>query len=75
MSFFHFSGIGLRKVQLSLQGKDDIEWWGIQEVLNGTVLSPGASPGEQERVVDYLTLITFNDRVAPSGFSFITNYG
>ena len=67
------SDIGLRKVQLRLQSKDDIEWWGIQEILDGTVLNPGA--GEKEKVVDHLTLITFNDRVAPSGFSFFTNYG
>ena len=62
---------------MTLKGTDDAEWWEIEEILNGTVLNPGAITGANsgERPVNHLTLITFNDRVAPSGFSFITNYG
>ncbi|XP_071174524.1 piezo-type mechanosensitive ion channel component 2-like isoform X6 [Mytilus edulis] len=66
--------IGLSKVQLNLQGNDPIvEWWKVDELMTGTVISP--SPGKPDNVVHHISLITFNARVAPSGFSFITNYG
>ncbi|CAG2206953.1 FAM38 [Mytilus edulis] len=66
--------VGLSKVQLNLQGNDPIvEWWKVDELMTGTVISP--SPGKPDNVVHHISLITFNARVAPSGFSFITNYG
>ncbi|CAC5396646.1 PIEZO1_2 [Mytilus coruscus] len=67
-------GIGLSKVQMNLQGDDPVvEWWKVDELMTGTVISP--SPGKPDKIVHHISLITFNARVAPSGFSFITNYG
>ncbi|XP_060075477.1 piezo-type mechanosensitive ion channel component 1-like [Ylistrum balloti] len=69
------SSIQYSNVSLSLRNDTISEWWQAQEVILGDNIFSPSSDETKKRLVDNLTLISFNDRVAPEGFSFITGYG
>ena len=49
------------------------QWWELQEVVRGDILDPEATGPTRED--PNLSIVAFNDRVAPAGFSFFTGYG
>ena len=74
----HFAGpygIGYSNLSMNLDRSKQpfIEWWRMQEIVEGSILVPDRS--KPPHFEDHLTVITFNDRKAPAGFSVITGYG
>ena len=58
-------------VTFTLQQEGEAQWWGLQEQTTETRFDL-----DSDRVfLDNLRIISFNDRVAPSAFSFFTSYG
>ncbi|XP_055955380.1 piezo-type mechanosensitive ion channel component 2 isoform X2 [Patella vulgata] len=74
-------GIEYSNVSLELNHDQDvgnlsdvIQWWKASELLRGTLFNPNVKTKIATLSSD-LSIITFNDRRAPAGFSIITGYG
>ncbi|KAL5021686.1 hypothetical protein ScPMuIL_000841 [Solemya velum] len=66
-------GLGKSNVSFTLNHEDDTSWWQTQEIVQGDILKPDFKV--KNHTDNSLYILTFNDRAAPAGFSFITGYG
>ena len=55
----------------SLQREQTAQWWELREKRRSDLLNPNSPPA----TTDFLTIVLFNDRVAPGALSFFTSYG
>lgn len=68
------SDVSIQLVRGRFEGMlDETEWWKVQERRGPDIFDPNEPPRPQ--FYENITMIAFNDRVAPAGFASLVGYG